>query len=170
MAGADTETTDNAATETPTGSSTGTKFTYVQPANLAGDEKKMVIDARAAAFKQLDTDNDEIVEKDEFYNGLFAVMDANKDNAVNADELDREVAFWNKNGNPALHLFAQWDSDANKEISREEFRNKLAAVIDVPNGERLAQNLYVVWDTDNDDRIEMLELENVVIRFDADHN
>lgn len=160
----------SANTASPATAGAGTKYTYVQPPNLAGDEKKMVIDARGAAFKQLDTDQDGIVEKDEFYDGLYALMDANRDNAVNAEELDREVAFWNRNGFPALASFADWDADADREVSKEEFRHTLAAVIDVPNGETLAQNLYVVWDTDNDKRIEMLELENVVIRFDADNN
>ncbi len=130
----------------------------------------MLLDARTTGFKQLDTDNDQIVEKDEFYNGLFAATDANKDNLITAAELDREVDFWNKNGNPALDSFAEWDADANNQISKEELRNTLAALIDVPNGETLAQNLYVVWDTDNDARIEMLELENIAIRFDTDDN
>ncbi len=40
VAGTDTETTDNAATQTAAGSSAGTKFTYIQPDNLAGDEKE----------------------------------------------------------------------------------------------------------------------------------
>lgn len=149
---------------------TGTKYTYVQPLNFERDDYKLVIDARSTSFKALDMDNNGIVDKEEFYNGLYGLMDADKNDLLDATEWGREDNFLGNNKNAELDAFEDWDYDRNKELSKDEFRNKLASIVDVPDGQKLAQNLYIVWDTDDDDKIEKLELENVVIRFDQDSN
>ncbi len=149
---------------------TVTKFTYLQPVTVVRDNSKLVIDARATGFKMLDKDNDDIVEKDEFYDGLYSLMDTDRNNTIDENELRKEVDFFNKTTFGELDALIDWDTDRDQQISKDEFKNKLASIIDVPDGEKLAQNLYIVWDTDNDDRVEKLELENVIIRFDRDEN
>ncbi len=147
-----------------------TRYMYTQPENNQQNDNKLVIDATSTSFKKLDADNDGVVRKEEFYDGLYALMDADENNTVDEAEFNEEDRLFITNYNAQLNSFADWDADTNKQISVEELKNKLSSFIDVADGEKLAENLYIVWDTDNDDRIEKLELENVVIRFDQDSN
>lgn len=147
-----------------------TRVTYVQPKNNQTSNDKVVIDASSMSFKDLDTDNNEIVNAEEFYNGIYKLMDADANNTIDEAEFNKEENFLLLNKNSKLYSFTEWDLDANRQLSKEEIRNKLSALIDIPDGEKLAENLYIVWDTDNDDKVEKLELENVVIRFDPDSN
>jgi hypothetical protein len=73
-----------------------------------------------------------LLEKDEFYHGCSRVMDANKDNALNADETGSGGWLSGTKGKPGLHLFAQWDSDANKRYPGSEFRNNWRGVMTSP--------------------------------------
>lgn len=160
--------------EEPQIEETITRYTYIQPVDLKREDSKnmgkLIIDARETSFKELDKNNNQIVDKEEFYNGLFKLLDANGDNIIVDEEFKLENIFLSTNPESDLNKLVAWDANENNQISENEFKSKLASIIDVPDKETLAQNLYIVWDTDNDDKIEKLELEKVVIDFDIDTN
>lgn len=163
---------DNSVTEDNAVANTGItkRYTYVQPMNRNRDDYKVLIDASKTSFKALDDDKDGIVEKDEFFTGLYELMDVDDNALLDEKELVGEVGFFDINKNSELYTFADWGATNTRGLTMEEFREKLTSVIDIADEKKLAQDLYIVWDTDDDAKVEQLELENVVIRFDQDTN
>ncbi|CAN5251518.1 hypothetical protein BH23BAC1_BH23BAC1_16170 [soil metagenome] len=132
---------------------------------------KLKLDATSTSFKDLDKNGNFILTRDELFNGIFNTLDKKEDDKITEEEFKslKEDFFINKNSNK-ISTFSEWDADGNGEISREEFYNKLNSFIDLEDERTLAQGKYIVWDLDNDDKIEMLELENFVVQFDKNDN
>lgn len=163
-------TIENEGFETNT-SDAETRLTYNQSPNLQKDDNKLVLNTTSNEFRTFDKDNNKIVNKNELYDGLFAILDSDGNNVVTEAEFkDSKQDFISKNPQGRFSSFSNWDTDTDNELTKEEFIDKFSSIVDVPNNETLAQNTYVVWDTDNDDRIEKLELDNVVFRFDKNDN
>lgn len=166
----DNSTMDNEGLETNT-SDAETRLTYNQPSNLQKDDNKLVLNTTSREFKAFDKDNNKIVNKNELYNGLFTILDSDGNNVVTEAEFkESKQDFISKNPQGRFSSFSNWDTDTDNELAKEEFIDKFSSIVDVADDETLAQNTYVVWDLDNDDRIERLELDNVVFRFDKDDN
>ncbi|MDQ3535096.1 MAG: hypothetical protein M3421_05655 [Bacteroidota bacterium] len=132
---------------------------------------KLKLDATSTSFKDLDKNGNFILTRDDLFNGIFNTLDKKEDDKITEEEFKslKEDFFINKNSNK-ISTFSEWDADGNGEISREEFYNKLNSLIDLEDERSLAQGKYIVWDLDNDDKIEMLELENFVVQFDTNDN
>lgn len=132
---------------------------------------KLKLDATAISFKDLDENGNYILTRDDLFSGIFNTLDTKEDDKMTEEEFKslRQDFFLNKNSNK-VSTFSEWDADGNGEISREEFHNKLNSFIDLEDERSLAQGKYIVWDLDDDEKIEMLELENFVVQFDSDDN
>lgn len=163
-------TIENEGLETKT-SDAETRLTYNQPPNLQKDDNKLVLNTTSMAFRTLDKDSNDIINKTELYDGLFAILDSDGNNTVTEEEFkSSKQDFISKNPQGKFSNFSNWDTNADNELTKEEFINKFSSIVDVADNETLAQNTYIVWDLDNDDRIERLELDNVVFMFDKDNN
>ncbi|MDQ3394270.1 MAG: hypothetical protein M3512_09205 [Bacteroidota bacterium] len=132
---------------------------------------KLKLDATSTSFKDLDENGNFILTRDDLFNGIFNTLDKKEDDKMTEEEFIslKKDFFINKNSNK-ISTFTEWDADGNGEISREEFYKKLNSLVDLEDGRSLAQGNYIVWDLDDDDKIEMLELENFVVQFDTNDN
>lgn len=161
---------ENDGLETST-SDAETRLTYNQAPNLEKSDDKLVLNTTSNEFRALDKDNDDIVDKNELYDGLFALLDSDGNNTVTEEEFkNSKQDFISKNPQGKFSSFSNWDTNTDSELTKEEFSNKFSSIVDVSDNGTLAQNTYIVWDLDNDDRIERLELDNVVFSFDKDNN
>lgn len=153
-------------TEAPT---TTTTTTY-RPRITRSDDK-LKLDATATSFKDLDENGNFVLTRENLFDGIYNTLDKEEDDKMTEEEFKslKQDFFINKNSNK-ISTFSEWDANGNGEVSREEFHNKLNSLIDLKDERTLAQGNYVVWDLDNDDKIEMLELENFVVQFDSDDN
>jgi len=66
--------------------------------------------------------------------------------------------------------FADWDEDGNNELTMQEFTNGLVTVISTDAGQESASRLMTIWDLDNDEKIERIEMSNITVLLDADNN
>lgn len=134
------------------------------------DENKLVMGATSLSYKGLDTNNDGILNKDELFGGLYDLWDVDSDNVVDEEEFNASTQNFFIKNKVTPRSFDNWDMDSNGEISKEEFREEFASIVDVKENETLAQNLFIIWNQDNDGIVERIELENVIIRLDKDDN
>ena len=162
------ETAEETDTEEQTEQQATQRVTYRQPRTAVQEPNKFVLDASSAAFKNLDTNNDKIIRKDEFYEGLFNLADEDGNSTISEDEFNSlKNEFMGESAEFAS--FSDWDENGDG-ITKEEMEDMLSTILDVGDEETLTENLYIIWDTDNDERIEKLELDNVTVRFDQDQN
>lgn len=132
---------------------------------------KLKLDATSATFKDLDENGNFILKREDLFSGIFNSLDKEADDKMTEEEFKslKQDFFINKNSN-TISTFSEWDANGDKEITREEFHTKLNSLIDLKDERSLAQGTYIVWDLDNDDKIEMVELENFVVKFDENDN
>ena len=151
--------------ETPT---TPTRTNYRPRITRSSD--KLTLDATDISFRELDESNNFIVSREDLFDGIFNTFNTEEGNAISEEEFNntKESFFINKKG--GISNFSEWDEDGNGELSKEEFHKKLNSMIDLEDGRDLPQGTYIVWDVDNDEKIEMLELENFVVKFDSNDN
>lgn len=118
-----------------------------------------------------DTDGDSALNQDEFYEGFFTVWDRDNNQSVNQEEFDiaTENLFVNYDFKE-YGMFSDWDADGNSEISDDEFINGMVSVINSDSGQESTSKLLTIWDLDNDDKIERIELSNITVLLDADNN
>ncbi len=132
------------------------------------ENKKPVLTAMSTSYKEWNTDGNNILDKDEFYQGLYKVWDADKNNRINQTEFqDGANKFFADYSFSEFGRYEDWDSDNNANLSMEEFREGIKGTVDQ---EPVGQELLVIWDLDNDDKIERIELDNIVVRLDKDDN
>ncbi len=141
------------------------------PDRSQSNDNKVTINTTSLQFKGLDKDNNGIVNKEELYDGLFSLLDSDGNSFVTDEEFrNSKQEFFSKNPSGRYSSFSNWDSNKDQSLTRDEFVEKFSSIIDVADDETLAQNTYIVWDQDNDEKIERLELDNVIIRFDKNDN
>lgn len=142
-----------------------------QPAPASREPNKTALNATSLSYKDMDADNNDILDKDEFYGGFYNAWDENGDNTINENEFNTAAQnFFAKNDFNEYGTFGDWDADSNNEISDQEFRKVMASIVDIDKNERLAQNLLIIWDLDNDDKVEKVELDNITVMLDEDDN
>lgn len=138
---------------------------------ITRSDNKLNLDATSMSFSDLvDENNNYIVSREDLFDGIFNTFDTEEGNSISEEEFNQSKGdfFINKQG--GISNFSEWDADDNGEISKEEFHSKLNSLVDLEDGKDLPQGKYIVWDVDNDEKIEMLELENFVVRFDSNDN
>lgn len=146
------------------------RITFRQSPSAAKDNK-LVIDASSVSFRELDKNNDNIVGKYEFYDGIFSLADVDGNGSITEEELSNtKEELFIENRQSRFASFSDWDEDSDGKISKNEFEMKMASIVDVDEADALAKNVYIIWDQDNDEKIERLELENVIVRLDPDDN
>lgn len=132
---------------------------------------KPELQATSLSYRKLDANSDDILNKDELFGGLLSAWDEDGNNTINENEFNTATQnFFARNEFNEYGSFGNWDKDGNNEISEQEFRDTMASIIDIDQNERLAQNLLIIWDLDNDDKIERVELDNITVMLDENDN
>ncbi|CAN5373889.1 hypothetical protein BH23BAC1_BH23BAC1_12470 [soil metagenome] len=143
--------------------------TTYQP-RITRSSDKLTLDATHLSFSDLDENNNYIVSREELLDGIFNTFDTEEGNTISEEEFNNKKDDFFINKKEGVANFSEWDADGDGEISREEFHAKLNSMIDLEEGRDLPQSTYIVWDLNNDDNIDMLELENFVIKFEETEN
>lgn len=157
------DTAQMAQTEEPQPASTPS-----QQAPSAPPMEKPMYKAQDVSYKELDANSNGILSRTEFYSGFYKAWDENGNNVIEENEFTASAdKFFNKNNYNNYGSFSDWDTDANSEVSMEEFRKGMNNVTgDKTNAERLV----TAWDLDNDDKVERVELDNITVMLDQDSN
>ena len=131
-------------------------------------DKDPVLTMMSTSYKDWNTDGNNVLDKEEFYQGLYRVWDKNKDGNIAEDEFtDGANNFFADYNFKEFGQYADWDADGSGDISVAEFREGMKSTVD---SDPTAQELLVIWDTDNDPAIERIELDNITVRLDEDSN
>ena len=141
----------------------------VQPEPVKKPEnKEPVLTVMSTSYKDWNKDGNNVLDKEEFYGGLYEVWDQNDSGEIEEGEFGEGAnKFFTDYNVKEYGDYAEWDSDGNGNISMAEFREGMKATVDQ---DPTAQDLLVIWDTDNDDAIERIELDNITVRLDEDNN
>lgn len=141
----------------------------VQPEPVKKPEnKKPVLEVMATSYKDWNTDGDNVLNKEEFYGGLYQAWDKDGDGEITENEFSEGANnFFTDYNVKEYGDYSEWDSDGSGNVSVAEFREGMKATVDQ---DPTAQDLLVIWDTDNDDAIERIELDNITVRLDEDDN
>lgn len=131
-------------------------------------DKEPVLTAMSTSYQDWNTDGNSFLDKEEFYQGLYEVWDGDNNNEIGENEFTEGANnfFADYNFNE-YGEFSDWDTDGNGNLSVQEFREGMKSTVDQ---EPVAQDLLVIWDTDNDPKIERIELDNITVRLDEDSN
>ncbi len=131
-------------------------------------DKDPVLTMMSTSYKDWNTDGNNVLDKEEFYQGLYQVWDKNKDGNIAEDEFtDGANNFFADYNFKEFGQYADWDADGSGDVSVAEFREGMKSTVD---SDPTAQDLLVIWDTDNDPAIERIELDNITVRLDKDSN
>ncbi|WKN43538.1 hypothetical protein [Tunicatimonas pelagia] len=118
-----------------------------------------------------DADGDNALNEREFFDGFYTVWDFDSNDAISEEEFNKaaENLFINYEFSE-YGAFSDWDIDANNELTKSEFMNGLSSIIASDAGQESASRLMTVWDLDNDEKIERIEMSNITVLLDADNN
>ena len=118
-----------------------------------------------------DADDNNVLNENEFFEGFFGVWDNDDSNNISEEEFKSATdnLFMNYQFNE-YGQFSDWDADASGEISNEEFMKGMNLIIVSDEGQESANRLMTIWNLDNDDKIERIELSNITVLLDADNN
>ena len=117
-------------------------------------DKDPVLTMMSTSYKDWNTDGNNVLDKEEFYQGLYQVWDKNKDGNIAEDEFtDGANNFFADYNFKEFGQYADWDADGSGDVSVAEFREGMKSTVD---SEPTAQELLVIWDTDNDPAIERI--------------
>ncbi|MGB3780740.1 MAG: hypothetical protein WA960_20415 [Tunicatimonas sp.] len=131
-------------------------------------DKDPVLTMMSTSYKDWNTDGNNVLDKEEFYQGLYQVWDKNKDGNIAENEFtDGANNFFADYNFKEFGQYADWDADNSGDVSVAEFREGMKSTVD---SDPTAQDLLVIWDTDNDPAIERIELDNITVRLDKDSN
>ena len=131
-------------------------------------DKDPVLTMMSTSYKDWNTDGNNVLDKEEFYQGLYQVWDKNKDGNIAENEFtDGANNFFADYNFKEFGQYADWDADNSGDVSVAEFREGMKSTVD---SDPTAQDLLVIWDTDNDPAIERIELNNITVRLDKDSN
>ena len=132
------------------------------------ENKQPVLTAMSTSYKEWNADGNNVLDKDEFYQGLYKVWDKDGNGAIGDSEFTNGANnFFADYNFKEYGEYTDWDTDGDGELSVAEFREGMKGTVDQdPTG----QELLVIWDTDNDDAIERIELDNITVRLDEDSN
>lgn len=141
----------------------------VQPEPVKKPEnKEPVLAVMSTSYKDWNKDGNNVLDKEEFYGGLYTAWDNDGDNEIKESEFTEGAnKFFTDYNVKEYGDYAEWDADGNGNISAAEFRQGMRATVDQ---DPTAHDLLVIWDTDNDDAIERIELDNITVRLDEDDN
>ena len=132
------------------------------------ENKQPVLTAMATSYKEWNVDGNNVLDKDEFYQGLYQVWDKDKNGQIGDTEFTEGANnFFADYNFKEYGQYADWDTDGNGELTVAEFREGMKGTVDQ---DPVGQELLVIWDTDNDDAIERIELDNIIVRLDEDSN
>lgn len=132
------------------------------------ENEQPVLMALSTSYKEWNKGGNNVLDKEEFYQGLYQVWDKDGDSEISENEFtDGANNFFANYNFKEYGQYADWDTDGNGNLSVTEFREGMKNTVDqAPT----AQDLLVIWDTDNDDAIERIELDNITVRLDEDSN
>ena len=131
-------------------------------------DKKPVLTMMSTSYKDWNVDGNNVLDKEEFYQGMYQVWDTDKDEQISNSEFTEGAnQFFADYNFKEYGKYDDWDTDHNSNISVAEFREGMKNTVDQ---DPTAQELLVIWDTDNDDAIERIELDNITVRLDEDSN
>ena len=139
------------------------------PAQIQKPENKQpVLTMMSTSYKEWNKDGNNVLDKEEFYQGLYQVWDKDKNSEIGENEFTEGVNnFFAEYNFKEYGQYDDWDTDSNGNLSVAEFREGMKNTVDQ---DPTAQDLLVIWDTDNDDAIERIELDNITVRLDEDSN
>lgn len=130
--------------------------------------KGPVLTMMSTSYKDWNKDGNNVLDKEEFYQGLYQTWDKSKDGNIEESEFtDGANNFFADYNFKEYGQYADWDTDSNGKVSVAEFREGMKSTVD---SEPTARELLVIWDTDNDPAIERIELDNITVRLDQDSN
>ena len=131
-------------------------------------DKDPVLTMMSTSYKDWNKDGNNVLDKEEFYQGLYQVWDKDKDgNIAEGEFTDGANKFFADYNFKEYGQYADWDTDNSGALSSAEFREGMKGTVD---SDPTAQDLLVIWDTDNDPAIERIELDNITVRLDQDSN
>ncbi|MGB3851582.1 MAG: hypothetical protein WA958_16560 [Tunicatimonas sp.] len=131
-------------------------------------DKDPVLTMMSTSYKDWNKDGNNVLDKEEFYQGLYQAWDENNDGNIAEGEFANGTdRFFTDYNFKEYGQYADWDTDNNGSVSVAEFREGMKSTVDA---DPTAQELLVIWDTDNDPAIERIELDNITVRLDQDSN
>ncbi len=130
--------------------------------------KDPVLTVMSTSYKEWNTDGNNVLDKEEFYQGLYQAWDKDKNGNIAENEFtDGANNFFADYNFKEYGQYADWDADNSGDVSVAEFREGMKSTVD---SDPTAHDLLVIWDTDNDPAIERIELDNITVRLDEDSN
>ncbi len=139
--------------------------------NQVRSRNNPVLKTISVKYEDWDTSGDKVLSKDEFYEGFYTLWDENGDKSVDQKEFTRATKnFFANYKYDEYGKFAEWDADGNGKVSKKEYRQMMTTKMGKADGDERPDHLFVIWDLDNDDNIEKIELDNITVMLDNDDN
>ncbi len=101
------------------------------------------------SYNTWDVDADNSISKSELYNGIYHSLNLNNDSHLNKEEWKESDYFLSEYRSAHYGHFNKWDSNEDKKISRQEFKDCLTK-----------NKLYAAWDIDQNGKLNNAELSN----------
>ncbi len=141
------------------------------PVNQVRSRNNAVLKTISVKYEDWDTNGNKVLSKDEFYEGFYSIWDENGDKSVDQKEFTRATKnFFANYKYDEYGKFADWDTDGNGKVSKKEYRHMMTTKMGKESEEEGNDRLFVIWDLDNDDNIEKIELDNITVMLDNDDN
>lgn len=112
-------------------------------------------------FSEWDSNSDNTIDQDEFFNNHFTIADKNNDDALNEQEWQKAIStFFGSEGDQLYGDFSEWDSNGDGSVQAEEFDTYLND-----------KKYFAEWDSNGDGQLEEKEFsEEVFHKWDTDGN
>jgi Ca2+-binding EF-hand superfamily protein len=131
-------------------------------------DKEPVLTMMSTSYKDWNKDGNNVLDKEEFYQGMYQAWDEDGDGNIGEEEFTNGTdRFFTDYNFKEYGQYADWDTDNSGSVSVAEFREGMKSTVDA---DPTAKELLVIWDTDNDPAIERIELDNITVQLDKDSN
>ena len=131
-------------------------------------DKGPVLSMMSTSYADWNADGNNVLDKSEFFGGIMQVWDQDDDGSVNKEEFQTGTnEFFASYNYKKYGRFADWDTDGNGSINDSELEKGMMATV---TSDKAAEAFVTIWDTDNDDKIERVEMGNITVRLDKDSN
>ena len=151
---------------------------FVEPEDAAMEEEVVtqitppeagpVLTMMSTSYADWNTDQNNVLDKNEFYQGIMNVWDGDDDGSINKQEFQTGTKEFFANYNYKKYgRFADWDTDGDGSINQSELEKGMMSTV---TSDKAAEAFVTIWDTDNDDKIERVEMGDITVRLDKDNN
>ena len=131
-------------------------------------DKGPVLSMMSTSYADWNADGNNVLDRNEFFGGIMQVWDQDDDGSINKEEFQTGTnEFFASYNYKKYGRFADWDTDGNGSINDSELEKGMMATV---TSDKAAEAFVTIWDTDNDDKIERVEMGDITVRLDKDNN